>query len=424
MIKTLRVVAALAIAASAACKDKGPTGPPPGTGIPTKVVEVGATSRSAFANGVVGGTITVAVQDTFSKPVAGQIVQFSVVLGGGSLVGNLVDTTDASGQATAPAWRLGKSANGPNMQTLRAISGPLNPLDINATVLTSYNIVVRFFDAASMTPAQQGLFTAAAQRIMGIVTSDVSDVQFTNQDISTSCNVPGQAPLTEIVDDIVIYATISNIDGPGQILASAGPCFIRTGATNNKIPVMGVMKFDINDIGTLSGNGSLQEVITHEMMHVLGLGSLWGSSYFNFVNGSGTADPQYNAPAAKAACQGVGGVGTCANGVPLEGPPAGPGTRESHWRESSLTNELMTGFINTSPNPLSSITIGGLQDMGYTVNAADNDSYNLASIMASMLRAPGGSVAPSLPPNWERLNNVPLYGIDASGNVRLLRKAQ
>lgn len=410
----------LSIAALAACKDKpGPTGPPPGTGVPTKVVEVAPTSRSGPANGVVSGTITVAVQDTFSKPVAGQIVQFSVLNGGGALIGQLTDTTDTNGVATAPTWQLGKSAS---QQTLRAISGALNPLDIDATVQTNYNIVVRFFNSTSMTPAQQTLFTNAAQRIMGIVTGDLADVQLTNQDISNCA--PGQGPLTEIVDDVVVYATISNIDGPGQILASAGPCFIRTGPTNNKIPLLGVMRFDSSDVQTLAGNGSFQEVITHEMLHVLGVGALWNSTYFNFVNGSGTADPQYNAPAAKAACQAAGGTVTCANGVPLQGPPAGPGTLESHWRESSFNNELMTGSINTSPNPLSAITIASLTDMGYTVNTLDNDTYSLVAIMASMLRAPGSMGSIPLPRNWEHISPVPVYGIDEAGNVRLLRKAQ
>lgn len=420
------VVAAASMTALAACRDDGPVTPVGGK--PTKVVEVSPTSRSALANTIVGGSIVVAVQDTNGTGMKDQIVTFEVLNGGGFLIGQVIDTTDANGRVTAPQWQLGKTAS---PQTLRATSGVLNPLDINATVLTSYSIVVRFYDAASMTPAQQALFTTAAQRIMGIVTGDVADVQLTNQDISNCAS--GQGPLTEVIDDIVIYATVSNIDGPGQVLASAGPCFVRTGSTNNKIPLLGVMRFDSNDFNGLAGSGSLQEVITHEMMHVLGIGSLWGncSACFGFVSGAGTLDPQYTAPLARAACQQLGGATTCANSVPLEGcatipscqSPNGGGTRDSHWREPSFTNEMMTGFINTSPNPLSAITVGGLADLGYTVNTSNNDSYNLAAIMAN-LGAPSFGTAPSLPPNWEKLDGVPLYTIDDKGNVRLVRKAR
>jgi hypothetical protein len=65
---------------------------------------------------------------------------------------------------------------------------------------------------------------------------------------------------------------------------------------------------------------------------------------------------------------------TSAAGVPVENS-GGPGTRDSHWRESILTNELMTGYANTGPMPLSRITIGSLQDIGYSVNYAAADPY-------------------------------------------------
>lgn len=425
----VRLVATAGVTMVSACKGDGPSAPPGGK--PTQVVEINPATRSAPANTIVSGSIIVAVQDTNGVGIKDQVVTFEVLNGGGFLIGQVIDTTDASGQATAPQWQLGKTAS---QQTLRALSGQLPPRDIKATVQTNYSIAVRFYDAESMTPGQQQLFTNAAQRIMGIVTGDVTDVQLTNQDVS-SClgQSSGTTVLTEVVDDIIIYATISNIDGPGTILASAGPCFVRNGATNNKIPVLGVMRFDSNDLGTLSGNGSLQEVITHEMLHVLGVGALWGScgACFGFVSGAGTLDPQYTAPEARAACQAGGGTATCANSVPLEGcatmpscqPPNGGGTRDSHWRESTFTNELMTGFINPSPNPLSGITIGSLTDMGYIVNTSDNDSYTLSAIMAS-LSAPNFGTGPALPPNWEKLDGVPLYSIDPQGKVRLVRKAK
>ena len=42
-----------------------------------------------------------------------------------------------------------------------------------------------------------------------------------------------------------------------------------------------------------------------------------------------------------------------------------------------LANELMTGFVSGTPNPLSILTIGSLQDLGYRVNYAAADSYTI-----------------------------------------------
>jgi hypothetical protein len=46
-------------------------------------------------------------------------------------------------------------------------------------------------------------------------------------------------------------------------------------------------------------------------------------------------------------------------------------------------NELMTGFISGLPDPLSTVTIGSLQDMGYTVNYSMADSYTLPGHLAA-----------------------------------------
>ena len=47
--------------------------------------------------------------------------------------------------------------------------------------------------------------------------------------------------------------------------------------------------------------------------------------------------------------------------VPVENN-GGPGTADSHWRETLFRNELMSGFIAASNNPLSRLTVGSLQE--------------------------------------------------------------
>ena len=62
--------------------------------------------------------------------------------------------------------------------------------------------------------------------------------------------------------------------------------------------------------------------------------------------------------------------------IPLE-KNGGSGTAGSHWAESVFGDELMTGYANTSM-PVSKMTIGAIQDLGYTVDYSKADFYTLA----------------------------------------------
>jgi hypothetical protein len=60
------------------------------------------------------------------------------------------------------------------------------------------------------------------------------------------------------------------------------------------------------------------------------------------------------------------------------------GTRDGHWSESVMGNELMTGFLNNSSNPLSAITSASLRDLGYVVNDVPSDPYTVPSVSAAL----------------------------------------
>ena len=61
--------------------------------------------------------------------------------------------------------------------------------------------------------------------------------------------------------------------------------------------------------------------------------------------------------------------------VPVENL-GGPGTADGHWRESIMGGELMTGYISFIGNPLSTITVGSLSDLGYTVSYLNSRSVH------------------------------------------------
>jgi len=117
-----------------------------------------------------------------------------------------------------------------------------------------------------------------------------------------------------------------------------------------------------------------EDVIVHEMGHVLGIGTLWNTVPFGFdrtlLQGPLTS-PYFAGPKANVFWNAEGGTGE----LPIEND-FGPGTAFGHWKETTLNNELMTGFLNLGENPLSRITAGSMADLGYGA-ASVGESYDL-----------------------------------------------
>jgi hypothetical protein len=264
-------------------------------------------------------------------------------------------------------------------------SGPAAP------VQSAYKIDLRFFGQAT-TPAEQTLFANAAARIEQIVVGAPPLVDATGADPAANCGATGVPKFSGTIDGVVIYASFDSIDGRGKVLAQSGPCYIRQNGTKNDYRTsIGVMKFDSADVASLSSSGNLQEVITHEMLHVLGFGSFWDTTGANLLINYGP-NVGYIGAGGLAGCRALGGVNTCATSVPVEGTAGGDGTVNSHWRESVFGNELMTGFINAGKNPLSVMTIRSLEDLGYTVDVNAADPYTRVGLN---LRVAGSTADPS-----------------------------
>lgn len=259
-------------------------------------------------------------------------------------------------------------------------------------VQSAYKIDLRYFGAGVPAP-DQILFANAAARIKQIVVGAPPLVNATGADPARNCGATGVPVFSGTIDGIVIYATFDSIDGPGKILAQSGPCYIRqNGTANDYRTSIGVMKFDTADIGRLAFSGNLQDVITHEMMHVLGFGSFWDSTNAKLLINYGP-NVSYIGAGGIAGCKSLGAINTCASSVPVEGIQGGPGTINSHWRESTFYNELMTGFINSGKNPLSIMSIRSLEDLGYKVDTTVADPYTLPSGVNA--RAAGSVADPS-----------------------------
>jgi subtilisin-like proprotein convertase family protein len=229
-------------------------------------------------------------------------------------------------------------------------------LDTNVTQSSPFTIDVRFLRGLS--PAQQAAFANASQRWAQIITGDLP-----------SAIIDGVT-----IDDVLIEAEGVPIDGPGGILGQAGPTHIRPGS---RLPVKGIMSFDTADLARMEADGSLTDVILHEMGHVLGFGTLW--SDLRLIVDAGTVNPTFvgaNAMREYAALTNR----PAPTPVPVENS-GGPGTRDGHWRESVLGNELLTGFLSGATRPISRLSIAAFEDMGYQVNYAAADAFILPTAL-------------------------------------------
>ena len=346
----------------------------------THFAATGTSAGDAYFNLVAGGDqlaragatvspVTVALRSTAGAPVPGATVTFAVATGGGSLT-NATVTSDANGVATLEGWRLGSIAG---VQEVTASAPGATPLLVRARAYpaSSFDVSLRFMETP--TARQQQSFDNAVARWRQLIIGDLADITITAPGTPANACFTGMPSVAESIDDLLIFVRLIAIDGPGQVLGSARPCFVRT---EGRSTLIGVMTFDVADLATLESRNELDAVILHEMGHVLGIGSSWES--FALVQGRGGVDPYFTGQHTTAGFAASGGMVYTGNPVPVDnstGANAG-GTRDVHWREPTLGRELMTGYFNSgAPNPLSIISVASLADMGYQVSYIAADPY-------------------------------------------------
>lgn len=238
----------------------------------------------------------------------------------------------------------------------------LAPMSAQA-VSDPYNITLNF--APGSDSRVVSAMQAAAARWQGIVTQGLSAVN-----VNIPANACGSnAAFVGTVDDILVFTGSKVIDGPGGILAQSGPCSIRSASG---LTTYSTLMFDSADLTNFATQ--LPSIAMHELGHSLGMGSLWKMK--GLTSGSGTTDPRYVGTYGKREYAALGGKLVT---IPEENQ-GGAGTAESHWREKTLANELMTGYLNSGSNPLSRLSIAGLQDLGYSVDYTKADAFSTSTI--------------------------------------------
>ncbi|WP_419942447.1 Ig-like domain-containing protein [Candidatus Palauibacter sp.] len=264
--------------------------------------------------------------------------------------------------------------------------------------------------ATSMTRTREAAFRRAAARWMTILgPTELPDVR---ADRTLTCGDDTRFErYVGTIDDLMIVAAVGEIDGPGGTLAQASWCWARSG---NLLPFYGRMRFDVADLELLEQRGTLEDVVLHEMGHVLGIGTIWSRLGLLRDPASETEAPDthFTGPLAIEAFDEAGGTGYRGAKVPVENM-GGPGRRNAHWRETVLRTELMTPSVRVGGSSLlSAITIQSLADLGYSVDTTVADPYRLPDADAARDIDPGRLI-----PYGDDIWRGPVVIVDRDGRI-------
>jgi hypothetical protein len=373
-IRARQTMAAVALATAALVA--GSCAPTPGGGTTTTTSDVPAPPSVTFVikGGLQTAPAVVALAWTVSDP-NGDTLTCSLDADGDGDAETVLEPCTSGSRNVEVAEPTSFTAyltveDGNSDPVLRAVN-----VTVPAGVSETFDIVLRGVDELDEDEAQA--FADAEARWESVIVRGVTDLSVVPR---PPCLPGDSADLPSVVDDVIIDVAVTSIDGPGNVLGQAGPNCYNTGT---ELPVHGSMEFDTADVDDLVAEDALDDVVVHEMGHVLGFGTLWDliavGGQRKVITGAGTSNPSFLGPRAVAEYSALG----VNDNVPLENG-GGPGTRDSHWRESTFNNELMTGYINTGSNPLSRLTLASLADMGYQVDLSAADAYSLPGGSASM----------------------------------------
>ena len=303
-------------------------------------------------------TVESANPDVVAVTVSGDMMAVSPVTGGSTTV--TVTATDPHGLSASMTF----------------------PVSVRAPIPGSFEMDVVV--TGSPTETMRAAIADAAAWWMSILADmELPDVPLVGNTRLGCSGIVTDQEIGGAIDDLLVVVQIEERDGPGGVLASARPCSVREGSM---LPYLGVTSFDLEDMMLFEGTSELEEVILHEIGHVLGIGSLWpdfGLLGDPSLAATGEADTHFAGALAIAAFDEAGGTSYTGKKVPVENR-AGPGSGDAHWRQTVFRTELMTPYASVGvPDELSAITIQSLADLGYTVDVSLADPYTLPGAVAA-----------------------------------------
>ncbi len=210
------------------------------------------------------------------------------------------------------------------------------------------------------------------------------------------------------LNKLQISASTANIDGVGGILGQAGPTntLLYQGAYGTKpiaIARASMMQFDNADLANMVADGTLQDVIKHEMAHAMGFGSLWTQNgLLTTINGVTNYTGTYALQKYR-----VESGNRLAFFVPIE-QQGGGGTALAHWEDGDTTFSKRA-TQNSSELMIGSIGPGESKYVLETTWAAFADlQFVVRGINDSDLGSDVGNGGRRTPPKWGGGSPVPI----------------
>ncbi len=285
----------------------------------------------------------------------------------------------------------------------------------------SFNIDL-IFAGDPVTETQAAAFERAADYWMGIL-ADTELPDITLRDATRlGCGEDTAEQRMAAADDLVIVANVRQTNRIG--LAFGGVCRVHD---SSGLPFMGRIIVssealegleDWSDDRSASGLEVLENLILHEIGHVLGIGTLWD----DLIGGSSSDDPHFTGALAVAAFDSAGGTSYTAGAkVPVEERV------EAHWRREVFDGdgraEVMTPVLTIGAS-LSAITIQSLADLGYTVDVNLAQPYRLpgadlatADVERARVGVPANRMGAPVYRFGDDIMRGPLLAVDADGYV-------
>ena len=173
-------------------------------------------------------------------------------------------------------------------------------------------------------------------------------------------------------------------------LALSGPT-LTLDAADNLVITRGGSTLNSRKFAEFNANPLyLRDIMIHEFAHILGFGTIWQPTTFKYSDGTTIAagknwinrtNATYRADSYAGSAYGdLLGTST-QTAIPIEPQIF------YHWDESRFDTELMTPFAEAPgvPMPMSSLTLGALRDLGWSVNFGAAQPYSLPAQTTTQL---------------------------------------
>ena len=204
---------------------------------------------------------------------------------------------------------------------------------------------------------------------------------------------------TKVWENVIPYSSFNgahtlNIDVVGinssqDWLAAATNTGGQNAANGKWLPTTGTIRINTSYANTYNNNPDyLKGIVTHELAHVLGIGTIWEKNGNSLIDRS-TNTYKADSYAGRAYGEVTGTLQPTA--VPVEAGSYG------HWDENALQDELLTPYAESIgvKMPLSEVTIASLRDLGWNVNYGAAENFSLSQ----SIKRPDGLIPDSVGTN-------------------------